>query len=150
MRVVLQRVSKADVLINKSTRNSIGKGLMLLVCFEEADSMEDIHWMTQKIINLRIFPDSEGKMNLSVTDIEGELLVVSQFTLYASTKKGNRPSFIRAAKPEVSVPLYNHFLSQLSQANLKAVKAGEFGASMEVTLTNDGPVTIIIDSKQKE
>lgn len=150
MRVVLQRVSKADVLINKSTRNSIGNGLMLLVCFEEADSMEDIHWMIQKIINLRIFPDSEGKMNLSVTDVEGELLVVSQFTLYASTKKGNRPSFIRAAKPEISVPLYNHFLSKLSETNLKAVKAGEFGASMEVTLTNDGPVTIIIDSKMKE
>lgn len=150
MRVVLQRVSEASVLINKVTRNSIGQGLVLLVCFEDADTYDDIKWMVNKIINLRIFLDNEGKMNLSLQEVNGELLVVSQFTLYASTKKGNRPGFIRAAKPEISVPLYEQFLSLVKKENISNVSTGEFGVSMEVSLTNVGPVTISIDSKQRE
>lgn len=149
MRVVIQRVSEASVTIEGKVSGAIGQGLMLLAGFEADDTTEDLDWMVRKVLNMRIFSDTEGLMNLSVTDVDGELLVVSQFTLHASTKKGNRPSFIKAAKPDLAIPLYEQFLKML-QAQYKAPQTGEFGADMKVALVNDGPVTIIIDSKNKE
>jgi D-tyrosyl-tRNA(Tyr) deacylase len=150
MRVIIQRVTSASVSIDTKVHNAIGKGLLVLVGFEESDSSEDIQWISKKIVDLRIFSDLEGKMNLSVKDIQGELLVVSQFTLFASTKKGNRPSFIRSAKPAIAIPLYESFLSELALLHFTPIKTGVFGADMQVSLVNDGPVTISIDSKNRE
>ena len=150
MRVILQRVQEASVTINGSVHNKIGNGLLVLAGFEESDNEDDIEWMVNKISNLRIFNDTEGVMNLSVTDISGEFLVISQFTLFAMTKKGNRPSYIRAAKPEIAVPLYEKFLKALKLKTALPVKDGIFGADMKVSLINDGPVTISIDTKNKE
>ena len=150
MRVVLQRVSQASVIINGETVASIGKGLLLLLGIEEADTAEDIGWLSGKIIRLRVFPDDEEVMNRSVMEAGGEIIVVSQFTLHASTKKGNRPSYIRAAKPESAVPLYNQFIKSLETMVGKPVQTGDFGAMMDVSLVNDGPVTIIIDSRNRE
>ncbi|MCP4441442.1 MAG: D-tyrosyl-tRNA(Tyr) deacylase [Aureispira sp.] len=150
MRIVLQRVSEASVTINGQVNSSIEKGLLLLLGIEPTDSQEDVNWLCKKVLNMRIFNDAEGKMNLSVQDVGGDIIVVSQFTLHANTKKGNRPSFIRAARPETAIPLYESFVKKLEQLSGKTVGTGEFGAEMKVTLLNDGPVTIIIDSKQKE
>lgn len=150
MRVVIQRVSEASVKVDNQITGSIKKGLLILVGIEEADTKEDIIWLCNKIVNLRIFPDDNGVMNISAKDYNAEILVVSQFTLHASTKKGNRPSFVRAAKPEISIPLYNQFLNQLELDFGKKVQTGIFGADMKVALINDGPVTIIIDTKNKE
>ncbi|MFO7939216.1 MAG: D-aminoacyl-tRNA deacylase [Bacteroidales bacterium] len=150
MRVVTQRVTRASVTINQEETRSIDKGLMLLVGIEEADNEEDIKWLTKKITQLRIFDDQEGVMNLSVKEVEGEILAVSQFTLHARIKKGNRPSYQSAAKPEISVPLYKKFISQLEADLGKTVQTGEFGADMQVDLCNDGPVTILMDSKNKQ
>jgi len=150
MRVVIQRVSHANVAINNTIRSSIGKGLLILVGIEDTDTMEDINWLSGKIVNLRIFNDGEGVMNESVKDQGGDILVISQFTLHASTKKGNRPSYIKASKPPVAIPLYEQFVQQLQTDLGKPVFTGEFGADMKVTLLNDGPVTIVIDSKNKE
>ncbi|MDB0011637.1 D-aminoacyl-tRNA deacylase [Crocinitomicaceae bacterium] len=150
MRVVLQRVTEASVKINGSIKANIEKGLLLLLGIESEDRQEDIDWLIQKIINLRIFEDEEGKMNLSLQNVNGEILVISQFTLFASTKKGNRPSFIKAAKPEVAIPLYEQFLQKIKSVSTSKVNAGEFGADMKVSLCNDGPVTILIDSKNRE
>ena len=150
MRVIIQRVSLASVIINDQLHSSIEKGLLVLLGIEEADTSEDIDWLCSKIVNLRIFNDSNGIMNVSLTDINAEILVVSQFTLHASTKKGNRPSYIRAAKPEMAIQLYEAFIVKLNAMTKKTVKTGVFGAMMQVQLTNDGPVTIFIDSKQKE
>jgi D-tyrosyl-tRNA(Tyr) deacylase len=149
MRTVIQRVSSSSVTISGKVVAAIGNGMMVLVGFEEADTQEDIDWMCRKIAALRIFDDENGVMNLSLTDTGGEVLVVSQFTLFASTKKGNRPSYIFAAKPETAIPLYEKFKKVLSESIGKEVKCGEFGAEMEVALVNDGPVTIIIDSKNR-
>lgn len=146
MRLVLQRVSEASVQINGSSHAGIGKGLMILLGIEERDTQQDADWLIGKVRQMRIFNDEVGKMNLSIEDIGGEFLVVSQFTLHALTAKGNRPSFIKAARPEQAVPLYNYFLSQLSQVSKLAVKSGVFGADMQVHILNDGPVTIWIDS----
>jgi D-aminoacyl-tRNA deacylase len=149
MIVVIQRVSRASVSISGSVHSAISKGLMVLVGIEEADGQEDIEWLASKIINLRIFNDAEGVMNISLKDSGGDLLIVSQFTLQASTKKGNRPSYIKAAKPEISIPLYEQFV-QTSEALLgKRVATGVFGADMQVGLINDGPVTILIDTKNR-
>jgi len=150
MKVVLQRVSEASVTVNNERIADIKTGLLILVGIEDADTIEDINWLTSKICNLRIFDDVNGIMNLSVKDIDGEVIVVSQFTLQASTKKGNRPSYIKAAKPEVSVPLYEKFVAQFEIDFGKKIQTGSFGADMKVALLNDGPVTIIIDSKNKE
>lgn len=150
MRVVIQRVGHASVTINGLCKSTIGKGMLILIGIEEADGQEDIDWLCKKIVNLRIFDDENGVMNRSVLDIDGEILVVSQFTLHASTKKGNRPSYIHAAKPEISIPLYEGFCKDLSMAAQKEVKTGEFGADMKIDLMNDGPVTICIDTKRKE
>ena len=150
MRVVIQRVSKASVTISGSEVASIHHGLLILLGIEEEDTQEDIDWLVSKIAKLRIFSDEAGNMNLSVMDTNGDVFVVSQFTLHASTKKGNRPSFIKAAKPEIAIPLYEKFVSTLENQLGKKVATGEFGAMMEVALINDGPVTIIIDSKNKE
>lgn len=150
MRVLIQRVSQASVTIDGQVHASIDKGLLALIGIEEADTGEDIKWLANKVANLRIFKDEADQMNLSVQDVGGGILVVSQFTLHASTKKGNRPSFIRAAKPEVAIPLYSEFLKELEKQLGKEVDSGEFGADMKVGLINDGPVTIWIDSKQKE
>lgn len=150
MRVIIQRVKNASVSIENKIHSSINKGLLILLGIEDSDSEEDIEWMCHKITNLRIFNDEKGVMNLSVKDTNGEFLVVSQFTLYASTKKGNRPSYIRASKPEIAIPLYESFCKKLEVLNNKSIKTGVFGADMEVHLINDGPVTIMIDSKQKE
>lgn len=150
MRVIIQRVSSASVSIDNKVHNAIDKGLLVLVGFEESDSSEDIQWISKKIIDLRIFSDLEGKMNLSIKEIQGELLVVSQFTLFASTKKGNRPSFIRSAKPEIAIPLYESFLEELALLHSTPIKMGVFGADMLVSLVNDGPVTISIDSMNRE
>ena len=150
MKVVIQRVSEAQVAIEQKVAGSIGKGLVVLVGFEENDTFEDIQWIVQKITQLRIFNDDEGKMNLSITDIRGDLLLISQFTLHASTKKGNRPSFIRAAKPDKAIPLYQKTIETLESKFGKSIQTGEFGADMKVALINDGPVTITIDSKQRE
>ncbi|OFY84332.1 MAG: D-tyrosyl-tRNA(Tyr) deacylase [Bacteroidetes bacterium RIFCSPLOWO2_12_FULL_31_6] len=150
MKVVIQRVSQASVTIDGKIKSSIGLGLLVLLGIEEADTQEDIEWLSSKIINLRIFNDENGVMNLSLKDINGEVILVSQFTLHASTKKGNRPSYIKAAKPEIATPMYQKMILQL-QADLgKTIQTGEFGADMKINLLNDGPVTIIIDSKNKE
>ncbi len=149
MRVVIQRVKKASVVIErKAFENSISTGLLLFVGIEEADDESDVNWLAHKIINMRIFADTEGKMNQSILDVAGELLLISQFTLHASTKKGNRPSFIKAAKPEKAIPLYKHFIAVLEKSEL-LVKTGVFGGDMQVSLVNDGPVTIIMDSKNR-
>lgn len=150
MRIVIQRVSHASVTINGQCKAAIQKGLLILVGIEEADASEDIDWLCKKAINLRIFDDENGVMNKSVLDIEGDILVISQFTLHASTKKGNRPSYIKAAGPAIAIPLYEKFCRELSSALGKPVGTGEFGADMKVELLNDGPVTICIDSKNKE
>lgn len=150
MRVVVQRVKEASVLINNEEKRSIGRGLLILLGIEDADTDEDIDWLCGKISRLRIFNDEAGIMNLSVGDISGEVLVVSQFTLHASTKKGNRPSYIRAAKPDYAIFLYNRFLQKMAHYLNQKVVSGEFGAYMQVALINDGPVTIIMDSKDKE
>jgi D-tyrosyl-tRNA(Tyr) deacylase len=150
MRVVIQRVSEASVTIESKIVGSIQKGLMILVGIEEADNDEDIIWLSNKIVNLRIFPDSSGVMNVSAKEMNADILVVSQFTLHASTKKGNRPSYIKAAKPEIAIPLYEKFLKQLELDLDKKIQIGKFGADMKVSLINDGPVTIIIDTKNKE
>ena len=150
MRIIIQRVREASVTIDGTLHSSIGQGMMILVGIEDADTDEDIAYLTKKVVNMRIFDDAEGVMNRSVLDVEGEVLVVSQFTLHASTKKGNRPSYIKAAKPDISVPLYEKFCSELSIALEKTVKTGVFGADMQCALVNDGPVTIIMDSKNKE
>jgi D-tyrosyl-tRNA(Tyr) deacylase len=150
MRVVIQRVSEASVAIEGKVHSAIGRGLLILVGIEEPDTNEDIEWLCRKIADLRIFADAEGKMNLSVKEITGEALVVSQFTLHASTKKGNRPSYMKSARPEIAIPLYEAFTKQLSTDLGKEVRTGIFGADMKVALVNDGPVTIIIDTKNKE
>lgn len=150
MRTVIQRVIQSAVTIDGVVKSAIGKGMMVLVGIEETDTLEDIQWLCKKIVNMRIFPDENDVMNKSILDCDGEILVVSQFTLMASTKKGNRPSYIRAAKPEISVPLYETFCEELSIALQKPVKTGTFGADMKVELINDGPVTIILDTKWKE
>jgi len=150
MRVVIQRVSMAAVKTGSGYLAKINKGLMVLVGIEDADNQDDIDWLCNKIVQLRIFNDNDGVMNLSVTDVGGEILAVSQFTLHARTKKGNRPSYLKAAQPDIAIPLYNQFVSHLSRLLGKEVGTGEFGAKMEVELINDGPVTIIIDTKNKE
>ena len=150
MRVVIQRVSRASVTINNTVTALINGGLLVLAGFEETDTQDDIQWICGKIARLRVFADEQGVMNLPVTEISGDILVVSQFTLHASTKKGNRPSYIRAAKPETAIPLYQEFLKQLEADLGKPVMSGEFGAMMRVSLVNDGPVTILMDSKAKE
>lgn len=150
MRVVIQRVSSASVSIDGALYASINKGLLILAGFEATDNEEDIAWMCGKIARLRIFNDDQGLMNLSLKDVDGEILLISQFTLHASTKKGNRPSYIRAAKPETAIPLYEKLIKQLSIDTQTEVKTGRFGALMDVSLTNEGPVTIIIDTKNKE
>lgn len=150
MRVVIQRVTHASVTIDGTLKSSIKTGLMILLGIEEADNQEDIDWLCRKIVALRVFDDENGVMNRSILDIDGEILVVSQFTLMASTKKGNRPSYIKAAKPEISIPLYEKFCTDLSKALGKEVGTGEFGADMKVELLNNGPVTICMDTKNKE
>lgn len=150
MRAVIQRVSEAEVTIDGSVKGSISRGLVVLVALEEADGTEDVDWLSGKIVRLRIFDDENGVMNRSVQETQGEILVVSQFTLFASTNKGNRPSYSRSAKPEVAIPLYERFVARLQQDLGRPVQTGEFGAHMQVGLTNDGPVTIIIDSKLRE
>ncbi len=149
MKVVIQRVLEASVTINTQLHSSIGKGMIILVGIQADDTNEDIEWLTGKICNLRIFNDENGVMNYSVREIGGEILIVSQFTLMARTKKGNRPSYIDAAKPEISVPLYEKFVESLSKEMNQEIKTGIFGADMKIGLINDGPVTIIIDSKNK-
>ncbi len=149
MIAVIQRVSKASVSINESSVAEIKTGLLILLGIEEKDNQEDIEWLSKKIVNLRIFPDEQEVMNKSLLDIDGELLVVSQFTLHASTKKGNRPSYIKAAKPDIAIPLYEAFKRTVQQQVTTEVKSGEFGADMQVELINDGPVTILIDTKNK-
>ena len=150
MRLLIQRVTKAAVHIGGQTKSSIGKGMLLLVGIEDTDNEEDIAFLCKKTVNLRIFDDEKGVMNLSILETGGDILVVSQFTLHASTKKGNRPSYLRAAKPEISVPLYEQFCSTLSDMQQKRVATGEFGADMRVELVNDGPVTLWIESKNRE
>jgi D-tyrosyl-tRNA(Tyr) deacylase len=150
MRAVIQRVTKASVTIDEKIYSAIGNGLLVLLGIEDADTKEDTEWLCAKIVNLRIFNDDKGVMNVSVKDINGDILVVSQFTLHASTKKGNRPSYIKASKPEFAVPMYENFLQQLTTDLGKKVNSGIFGADMKVELLNDGPVTIVIDSKNKE
>ena len=150
MRTVVQRVRHASVTIDGQCVASIGQGMLLLVGFEDADEPNDLEWTAQKVANLRIFDDANGVMNRSVKDVDGELLVVSQFTLYASVKKGNRPSYIRAAKPDVAIPLYESFCETMGLQAGREVKTGVFGADMKVSLLNDGPVTIVIDTKHKE
>ncbi len=149
MKVVLQRVSSASVTIDSTIVANIQKGLLVFVGIEDADTQEDIHWLSQKIVNLRIFGDENDVMNLSLKDIQGEIIVVSQFTLHANTKKGNRPSYIKASKPEIAIPLYENFVRQIELELGKKIQTGKFGADMKVALVNDGPVTIIIDSKNK-
>ena len=150
MKVVIQRVTSASVTIDSKIVADIQKGLLVLVGIEDADSQEDIDWLTVKIVNLRIFGDENDVMNLSVKDVDGDIIVVSQFTLQASTKKGNRPSYSKASKPEIAIPMYVRFVQTLEQELGKKVQTGIFGADMKVALLNDGPVTIIMDSKNKE
>lgn len=150
MRVLIQRVNKASVTIDEKVYSEVGEGLLVLVGIENEDTIDDIQWLTGKIVNLRIFDDENGVMNRSILEADGEILVVSQFTLHASTKKGNRPSYIKAAKPDISIPLYEEFIDELSILLNKPVKTGIFGADMKVMLINDGPVTIWIDSKKRE
>ena len=149
MMAVIQRAAEASVSIGGVVKSTIGQGLLVLVGIEEADNEEDIAWLASKIVNLRIFNDAEGVMNVSVKDVAGELLLVSQFTLHASTKKGNRPSYIKAARPEVAIPIYQRFIKALETLLEKPVQTGEFGADMQVALVNDGPVTIVIDTKNR-
>ncbi len=150
MRVVVQRVSRASVTINGQQKAAMGRGLLILLGIEEADDVSDVQWMATKLLKLRLFPDNDGVMNLSVQEVNGNLLVVSQFTLHASTKKGNRPSYIRAARPEKAIPLYEAFIRNLQDLLGKEIFSGTFGAMMEVELVNEGPVTIWIDSRNKE
>ncbi|KAF0238481.1 MAG: D-tyrosyl-tRNA(Tyr) [Prolixibacteraceae bacterium] len=150
MRVVIQRVSQASVTVEGEKISEIGKGMLILVGIEDSDNQEDIGWLANKIVQLRIFRDEHGVMNLSIKDIDGDILVVSQFTLHASTKKGNRPSYIRASKPDFAVPMYEKFIAEIEKASGKKTEAGIFGAMMNVALVNDGPVTIIIDTKNKD
>lgn len=150
MRVIIQRVSEASVTIEGTVKGQIATGLLLLLGIENEDAQEDIDWLCKKISSLRIFPDEKGVMNLSIKDVQGEALVISQFTLHASTKKGNRPSYIKAARPETAIPLYEKFIKTLENKLEKEVQSGEFGADMKVGLINDGPVTIALDSKNKE
>lgn len=150
MKAVIQRVSKASVTIEETKVADIGKGLLILVGIEDADTQEDINWLSKKIVNLRIFEDENGVMNTSLIDDGGDIIVVSQFTLQASTKKGNRPSYIKASKPDVAIPVYEKFVQQIETDLGKKVQTGEFGADMKVALLNDGPVTIIIDTKNKQ
>lgn len=150
MRALIQRVLSAKVIVNNSVISCINKGLLIFIGIEESDNEEDIEWLAKKIVNLRIFPDEKGLMNKSLIDVDGEILLVSQFTLHASTKKGNRPSFVRAAKPEIAIPIYEKFKKILSLSLSKEVKCGIFGEYMHVELINDGPVTIFIDTKNKE
>ncbi len=150
MRIVIQRVSRASVTIDKVIKSNIENGLLILLGIEESDTKEDIEWLCGKISALRIFNDEAGVMNLSIRDIHGEVMVISQFTLHASTKKGNRPSYIRSAKPEISKPLYEEFIKCMQNIMGKEIKSGEFGADMKVELVNDGPVTILMDSKNRE
>lgn len=150
MRAVIQRVSEASVTIEGNRTANIKGGLLILLGIEDADTQEDIDWLCTKITKLRIFGDDDGIMNLSVTDVDGDIIVVSQFTLHAATKKGNRPSYIKAAKPETAIPLYQSFVKKMENVSGKKIQTGEFGADMKVALVNDGPVTIIIDTKNKE
>ena len=150
MIAVIQKVSEARVDINKNTVGQIGQGCLVLLGIEEADNKTDIEWLSRKVANLRIFDDDQGVMNKSLLDIQGEVLLVSQFTLHASTKKGNRPSYIKAARPEIAIPLYEQFQHQLEKDLDKPIETGTFGAMMQVSLCNDGPVTIIIDTKDKK
>ncbi|MEN9575318.1 MAG: hypothetical protein RL514_3173 [Verrucomicrobiota bacterium] len=150
MRAVIQRVSQASVTIAGQVRSAIGRGLLVLVAIEDADTPEDGVWLAGKLVRLRIFPDNAGLMNRSVQDVGGEILVVSQFTLFASTQKGNRPSFLRSARPEVAIPRYEAFVAQLAVELGKPVSTGEFGADMQVALVNDGPVTITMDTRARE
>lgn len=150
MIAVIQRVSESSVSIGGAVKSAIKTGVMVLLGIEEADNQEDITWLSRKIVNMRIFPDEAGVMNKSLLDVDGEALVISQFTLHASTKKGNRPSYLKAAKPDISIPLYEAFKTQLAADLGKDVGSGEFGADMQVALVNDGPVTIIIDTKDKK
>jgi D-tyrosyl-tRNA(Tyr) deacylase len=150
MRVVIQRVLEASVVVDEKVVGSIQNGLLVLLGIEDADTEEDIHWLSNKIVGLRLFDDAEGVMNLSVKDIGGDILLISQFTLMASTKKGNRPSYIKASKPPIAVPLYEQMIATLANDLGKAVQTGIFGADMKVSLINNGPVTITIDSKNKE
>mgnify|MGYP000658992654 CR=1 FL=1 len=150
MRVVIQRVDYAKLYINNEVYSEINKGLLVLVGIEEKDTKEDVEWLSKKIVNLRIFDDEKGIMNLSVKDINGDILIVSQFTLHALTKKGNRPSYIRAAKPEIAIPIYELFIRETSKELNKEVKTGIFGEKMKIEFINNGPVTIIIDSKNKD
>ncbi len=150
MRVLIQRVSKASVTIENKVKSHISKGLLILVGIEDADNEEDIEWITNKIVNIRLFDDENGVMNISPIDCKADIMIVSQFTLYASTKKGNRPSYIKASKPDIAIPLYERFCNVISTKIGKSVETGEFGANMQVELLNDGPVTIWIDSKNRE
>lgn len=150
MRAILQRVTNCSVTIDNQLKSQIGNGLLILLGIEENDTENDIDWLVKKIIQMRIFSDENGKMNLSVQDINGEILIVSQFTLFASTKKGNRPGFTRSAKPEIAIPLYEKFIAETEKNLDKKIQTGTFGADMKVQILNDGPVTIIIDSKQVE
>jgi len=150
MKAVIQRVSKASVTIDGTIKSSIAQGLLILLGIEDADTEEDIEWLSSKIVSLRIFNDENGVMNISVKDAGGDIILVSQFTLHASTKKGNRPSYIKASRPEFAIPMYEKMIRQLQTDLGKAIQTGEFGADMKVELLNDGPVTIVIDSKNKE
>lgn len=150
MKAVIQRVKKASVTIEEKSHSSIAHGLLILLGIEESDTQEDINWLSQKIAQLRIFADENNLMNLSVVEVKGEIMVVSQFTLFASTKKGNRPSFIRSAKPDIAIPLYESFILSIQKLIPTPVQTGVFGADMQIELINDGPVTIIIDTKNKE
>jgi D-aminoacyl-tRNA deacylase len=150
MRAVLQRVSEARLTIGGALRSSIGNGLVVLLAVEDSDTDTDIEWLSGKIVRLRIFDDENGLMNRSVTDVQGSILVVSQFTLFASTKKGNRPSFSRSARREIAIPIYERFIARLGEDLGREVQTGQFGAHMLVSLTNEGPVTIVIDTKDKE
>jgi len=150
MRVVIQRVTKAEVVINGAEKRSAGQGLLILAGFENADTADDVVWLAKKAVNLRIFNDDNGVMNLSLNDIGGDVMIVSQFTLHAKTKKGNRPSYIHAAPPGIAVPLYESFVDEVRKLIKGKAVTGEFGAHMEISLVNDGPVTIVIDTKNKE
>lgn len=149
MKVVIQRVSESNVKIDGGLRGKIGKGMLILIGIEHEDKLEDIQWLVSKITNLRIFDDDDGVMNLNINQVEGDVLAISQFTLQASTKKGNRPSYIKAARPDIAIPLYENFIKELGVLLNGSLATGEFGADMKVSLVNDGPVTIIIDSKNR-
>ena len=150
MRIVIQRTRSASVMVNGQTNGKIDKGLVVLLSIEATDEKSDADWLIKKTLSLRIFSDSEGKMNLSLPEVNGNILVISQFTLHASTKKGNRPSYINAARPEIAIPLYNYFIEELKRSSGLDIQTGIFGADMQVSLINDGPVTILMDSKNKE